>query len=44
MGDKNPKARDKAKKQDEANKSAAKAEHDRKQAPPSPSAPKSKGK
>ena len=43
MGDKNPKARDKAKKQDAANKSAAKVEHDKKQAPPAPAAGKPKG-
>lgn len=40
MGDKNPKSKDKAKKQDAANKTQAKAAHDAKQAP----APASVGK
>ncbi|MES2642719.1 MAG: hypothetical protein V4850_24765 [Myxococcota bacterium] len=34
MGDKSPKDRDKAKKQDAVNKSGKKAAHDAKQAPP----------
>lgn len=40
MGDKNPKSRDKAKKQDAATKSSQKAAHDAKQA--APTAPVSK--
>ena len=34
MGDKNPKSKDKNKKQDEAGKKANKDAHDKKQAPP----------
>jgi len=37
MGDKSPKSKDKAKKQDAAHKKQSKAAHDTKQAPPSPS-------
>ncbi len=36
MGDKNPKAQQKSKKQDEAKQGQAKAAHDAKQAPPAP--------
>ena len=34
MGDKNPKSKDKAKKQDDSRKKDEKAAHDRKQTPP----------
>lgn len=44
MGDKNPKSQAKAKKQDEAHKSQAKAAHDLKQAPPTPGPSAGKGK
>ncbi len=43
MGDKNPKAQQKQKKQGDAQKSQAKEAHDKKQAPPAP-AGKGKGK
>jgi hypothetical protein len=36
MGDKNPKSKDKNKKQDDASKKANKDAHDKKQAPPTP--------
>lgn len=42
MGDKNPKSQAKAKKQDATAKTAAKAAHDKKQAPPTPSTGKGK--
>jgi hypothetical protein len=38
MGDKNPKSKDKAKKQDAAHKAHEKAAHDAKQAPPAAAA------
>ena len=36
MGDKSPKSKDKAKKQDATNKKNEKSAHDKKQAPPTP--------
>lgn len=39
MGDKNPKSKDKNKKQDDAKHKASKDAHDKKQAPPAPAAP-----
>lgn len=42
MGDKNPKSKDKAKKQDTLQKQSDKAAHDKKQAPPSPTPAKKK--
>lgn len=42
MGDKNPKAQAKSKKQDADNKNQAKVAHDKKQAPPAPAAGKGK--
>lgn len=44
MGDKNPKAQQRAKAQQQDQKAAAKAAHDKKQAPPAPALPKGKGK
>ena len=44
MGDKNPKAQQPAKAQDKNQKAAAKAAHDKKQAPPVPAVGKTKGK
>ncbi len=44
MGDKNPKSKDKNKKQDDATKKASKDAHDKKQAPPTPAAPAGKKK
>jgi len=44
MGDKNPKAQQRAKAQDKNQKAAAKVAHDKKQAPPPQAAGKVKGK
>lgn len=44
MGDKSPKSKDKAKKQQAASNQQAKAAHDRKQAPPAPAIGKTKGR
>lgn len=44
MGDKSPKAKDKAKKQDNLQKKQDKAAHDAKQAPPAPTLGKGKGR
>lgn len=44
MGDKSPKAKDKAKKQDTKQKKQDKAAHDAKQAPPAPTLGKGKGR
>ena len=42
MGDKNPKSKDKAKKQDATQKQSDKSAHDKKQAPPTPAPTKKK--
>lgn len=42
MGDKSPKSKDKAKKQDAAHKKQEKAAHDAKQAPPAPTSGRGK--
>jgi hypothetical protein len=44
MGDKSPKSKDKAKKQDAVQKKQARVAHDAKQAPPTPSLGKGKGR
>ena len=44
MGDKSPKSKDKAKKQQAVSNQQAKAAHDKKQAPPTPGIGKAKGR